>query len=145
MVTELMADTNCLDRKTAANAWGVHLAFWLLVVLGFLCWTIRADEPDSPALPSIPVESPHAPTREVEETALQGKLHAANEADENLSPLNKSTSVETDWRRTRQGWLRLSQASAIEPQPQNLVQRISPLFWAVWLWLISTWILVWST
>lgn len=148
-VSTLLTQRLSTARWLLTSAWGVSFAFWLLVGLGFLTWTIRADGPNSPEFPTSPVASPApAPIGSMgtdDRGARSGASAKLDDARENSAESNDTANVETDWRRTRHGWLRLSQATAIEPAPLNVVQRVSPLFWAVWLWLVTTWILVWSS
>ncbi|MBL8889015.1 MAG: hypothetical protein JNL67_03495 [Planctomycetaceae bacterium] len=127
------------------TAWGVHLAFWVLVVLTLIGWASHAAEPQYRMAPqatgSVELGAPSSEVKQIEHvpTVLSDTPHHRVEARQ------AETSTETDWRRARNGWVRLSVVTPIEPHPPNFVQRMPPLFWAVGLWLISTWILVWSS
>lgn len=148
-VVAVLTKPRSTTRWLLTSAWGVSFAFWLLLGLGFLSWTIRTDKPHSPEVSTRPVASPN-PTpigslQTDEHGVRSGASTKLDDPDESSAQTNETVTAETDWRRTRHGWLRLSQATAIEPAPQNFVQRMSPLFWAAWLWLVTTWILVWSS
>jgi hypothetical protein len=127
-------------------AWGIPFAFWVLLGLGFLSWTMQADEPDVNELRSRSIEPSNLTPVDRDDFLAPSNAAAMWDDDDPRTVGDvQITTVESDWRRTRLGWIRLSHAKSIEPQPQNLAQRVSPLFWAVWLWLVSTWILVWSS
>jgi hypothetical protein len=118
-----------LRHSLASAAWGVQLAFWILIVLGFISWIMYSGHANANSNPN---SYPKASVRQ-DSTAFRSS-----------GQIQEPEVRETDWRRARQGWVRLSHEVSIPPQPLNFVQSISPLFWAAWLWLLSTWILVWS-
>ena len=140
-----MPHSNVSDRNSAVSGWGVQLAFWLLLALGFCSWTLRADESTLRDTPTVPVDAPNSESNDAQRFANGAPRMVAKAQEPDLQALDSPLTEESDWRRTRHGWERLSHVTAIEALPPNFAHRVSPLFWAVWLWLISIWILVWSS
>lgn len=129
-VTEFTPLTAARSRKPVRRSlirqqWGTLFAVLVFLVTTLLCW----GQLDARLFP-LPPQQPTAETVPVV---------ASTEA---APPSFTDTDFNHGWRKGRQGWIQIQHYRVGPPIPLNFVQRISPLFWAVCLWMFAILVLV---
>lgn len=115
-------------RSVIRQQWGVLFAVLVFLVTTLLCW----GQLDALVCPLPPQQS-------VPESASTVRTSETMPQSFHESDFNRG------WRKARQGWVQIQNYRVAPPVPQNFVQRISPLFWAVCLWMFAILVLVFAS
>lgn len=108
---------------------GIRFAILVLLATTLLCWE---------SMPTVPRSGPAA--NQSHFSFRLTRVSTAPQADQGDSFPERD--FNHGWRKSRAGWIQIRNYRTDDPIPRNLVQRLSPLFWAVTLWMFAILLLV---
>lgn len=134
-------------RSIVRQHWGV-----LFAILVFLVTTLLSLEhlPAKPILSAQQVQTTldhqQAPTETEQNVSVRRGIEntAGSTARSSGEPARTFEDIDFNrgWRRGKSGWVRIQQYRVEPAVPLNIVQKVSPIFWGLCLWMFAILLLV---